>query len=146
MIKIEKYQKIWLKETELISKKYKKVCKILNDTETLLILASTVTGYVSISALASLVGVPAGIASTGITIKMSVIIAGIKKYKSITKKKKKKHDKIVLLSKTKLNIIEVLNSKALIDSSISHDEFVLVNIVLKEHDNVKEEIQNSNNK
>ena len=90
MIKIEKYQKIWLKETELISKKYKKVCKILNDTENLLILASTVTGYVSISALASLVGVPAGIASTGITIKMSVIIAGIKKYKSITKKKKKK--------------------------------------------------------
>ena len=146
MIKIEKYQKIWLKETELISKKYKKVCKILNDTETLLILASTVTGYVSISALASLVGVPAGIASTGITIKMSAIIAGIKEYKSITKKKKKKHDKIVLLAKTKLNIIEVLISKALIDSSISHDEFVLVNNVLKEHDNMKEEIQNSNNK
>ena len=51
-----------------------------------------------------------------------------------------------MLAKTKLNIIEVLISKALIDSSISHDEFVLVNNVLKEHDNMKEEIQNSNNK
>ena len=51
-----------------------------------------------------------------------------------------------MLAKTKLNIIEVLISKALIDSSISHDEFVLVNNVLKEHDNTKEEIQNSNNK
>ena len=62
------------------------------------------------------------------------------------RKRKKKHDKIVLLAKTKLNIIEVLISKALIDSSISHDEFVLVNNVLKEHDDMKEEIQNSNNK
>ena len=41
------------------------------------------------------------------------IAAGIKKYKSIIKKKKKKHDKIVLLAKSKLNGIEVLISKAL---------------------------------
>ena len=46
-------------------------------------------------------------------------------------KKKKKHDKIVLLGKDKLNIIKVLISKALIDSYISHDEFVLVNNMLR---------------
>ena len=40
--------------------------------------------------------------------------------KSITKKKKKKHDKIILISKSKLNRIEVLISKALINSVISH--------------------------
>ena len=40
----------------------------------------------------------------------------------IIKKKKKKHDKIVLLGKSKLNTIEVLISKVLIDSYISHDE------------------------
>ena len=45
----------------------------------------------------------------------------IKKYKPIIKKKKKKHDKIVLLAKYKLNSIEVLNSKGLIDSNISHN-------------------------
>ena len=61
------------------------------------------------------------------------------------KKKKKKHDKIVLLSKSKLSIIEVLISKTLIDSNISH-EFVLINNVLKEFYDIKEEIKNSNSK
>ena len=59
--------------------------------------------------------------------------AGTKMYKSIIRKKRKKHYKIVLLSKSKLNNIEVLISKALIDSVISHDEFVLINNALKEN-------------
>ena len=67
---------------------------------------------------------------------------GIKKYKSVIKKEKKKHDKIVLLAKSKLNKIEVLISKALIDSNISHDEFVLIKNVLKEYEEMKEEIKN----
>ena len=62
-----------------------------------------------------------------------------KKYKSIIKKKKKKHDKIVLLAKSTLNSIEVLISKALTDSNISHDEFALINNVLKEYDDMQEE-------
>ena len=61
---------------------------------------------------------------------MCAITAGIKRYKSIIKKKKKKHDKKVSLAKSKLNNIEVLISKALIDSNISHDEFDLINDVL----------------
>ena len=60
-------------------------------------------------------------------------------------KKRKKHDKIVLLAKTKLNAIRVLISKALIDLIISHDEFVSVNNMLKEYDDMKEKIKNSNN-
>ena len=51
---------------------------------------------------------------------------------SIIKKKKNKNDRIVLLAKPKLNSIEVLISKALIDSNISYDQFVLINNVLKE--------------
>ena len=47
------------------------------------------------------------------------------------KKKKNKHDKTVLLAKSKLNRIEVLISNALIDSAISHDEFALIINVLK---------------
>ena len=62
------------------------------------------------------------------------ITAGIKKYKLIIiKKKKNKHNKIVLLAKSKLNCKEVLISKALVNSNISHDEFVLGNNVLKEY-------------
>ena len=80
------------------------------------------------------------------TINIFVITAGIKKHKSIIKKKKKKLDKIVLLAKTKLNTIEALVSKTLIISNISHDKFVSLNNVLKEYDDMKEEFKNSNDK
>ena len=53
-----------------------------------------------------------------------------KKYKSTIKKKKKEHDKIMLPGKAKLNTIKVLISKLLIDSYISHDEFISVNNLL----------------
>ena len=48
----------------------------------------------------------------------------------------------MLLAKAKLNSIEVLISKALIDSNNSHDDFVLITDVLKEYGNMKEEIKN----
>ena len=89
-----------------------------------------------------MIGIPIGIKSSAIGLKLCAITAGIKKYKSIIKKKKKKHDKIVLLPKSKLNSIEVLISKALIDSIIRHDGFVLINNVLKEYNKMKEEIKN----
>ena len=61
-------------------------------------------------------------------------------------KKKKKHEKIVLLAKSKLYRIEVLTPRALIDSNISYDEFLLINNVLndedKENDEMEEEIKN----
>ena len=96
-------------------------------------LGSTITGCISISAFASLVGFPIGITSSAIELKMCTITARIEKYKSIIKKKKKKHDKIVLLTKSELNSIEVFISKTFIDSVISHDEFVLISSVLEEY-------------
>ena len=71
-----------------------------------------------------------GIASSAMGWKICAITAVITRYKSIIKKKQKKHDKIVLLGKFKLNRIEVF-SKTLIDLVISHDELVLINSVLK---------------
>ena len=56
------------------------------------------------------------------------------------KKKKKKHDKIVLLETYVLDSIEVLVFKVLIDSTISHDKFILINNLVKEYNDVKEEI------
>ena len=99
----------------------------------MLILVLTVAGSVSISAFASLVTIPAGITSSAVGIKNCGITAGIKKYKSIIKKKKKTHDKIALLAKSKLNSIQVLISKALIHSYIRQDEFVSVNKILREY-------------
>ena len=51
-----------------------------------------------------------------------------------------------MLAKTKLSTVEVLTSKAWIYSNISYDEFVSVNNVLKEYDDMKEETKNSNDK
>ena len=86
------------------------------------------------------------ITSSAIELKICVITTGIKKRISIIKKKKKKHDKILSLAKSKLNVVEVLISKALIYSSIIHDDFILINNVPKEFDNIKKEIKNSNDK
>ena len=91
-----------IKKNELMRKKYKKFCATLNYIEHFLILASTITGCVSSSTFASLIGIPIAITSSAIGLKICAIARGMKKYKSIIKKKKKKHDKIVLLPKSKL--------------------------------------------
>ena len=75
-----------------------KVCTTLNFIEHIFILASTITGCLSISAFTSIVGIPLEITSSAIGSKICAITAGIKKYKSIIKKKK--HNKIVLLAKS----------------------------------------------
>ena len=71
------------------AKKQKK-CKIINYTKHLLILSSAVTGYVSISDFASFVGISVGNASSAATIEICVV-AGIKRYKSIIRKKEDKY-------------------------------------------------------
>ena len=124
------------------SKKHKKVGTALSYIEHFLVLDSTITGCISISVFASLLSIPIGITSSEIALEICAIAAGIKKFKSIIKKKKKNLDKIVLLAKSKLNSIEILSSKVLIDSVISHDEFILISNVLKEHNEMKEEIKN----
>ena len=86
-----------------MSKKNNNVCTTLHYIEHFLVLASTITGCVSISAFASLVGIPIGITSSAIGLKICAVAAGIQKYKSIIKKKKKKHARIVSLAKSKLN-------------------------------------------
>ena len=98
-----------------MKRKHKKVCTTLNYIEHFLILASAITGCISVSAFASLLGISIGITSSAKGIKICAIF---KSYKSIIKKNKKKYDKIVLLAKS--NSIEVLIFKALIDSNISH--------------------------
>ena len=124
----------------MISKKHKKISTTLNYIEHCLISVSKITGYISISAFVSLLGIPIGNASYVIGLKICAIAAGNKKYKSIMKEKK--HDKRVLQGKSRLIGIEVFIAKALIDSNISHDEFILINNVLKEFDDMKEDIKN----
>ena len=134
-----------IKRNELMSEKHIKGCRALNYSEHFLVFVSDVSSCVSISVFASLVGVPVGIASSEVGLKICAMTARIKKHKSIVKKKKKKHNKIVLLAKTKLNTIEVLISKSLLNSYINHNDFVSVNNVLREYNGMKEGIENPEN-
>ena len=83
-----------INRNELMSKKCKKVCRVLNYIDHLLIVISIITGCVSISGFASLVGIPIRITSSAIGLKICAIAAGSRKYKSIIKEKKKKHEKL----------------------------------------------------
>ena len=62
-----------------MGKKHKKVCTTLNYIDHFLILASTITECISVSAIVSLLGIPIGIASSAVILKICVITAGIKK-------------------------------------------------------------------
>ena len=77
----------------------------------------------------SVVGAPVGIACASFTLIFFLTTGIIKKLLSITRNKKKKHDKFFMLAKSKLNSIEPLISQALIDMEIDHEEFARRNIL-----------------
>ena len=128
-----------------MSEKLKKVCMALNYIENLFILFFTSIGCLSIFGFALLLFILIGIASSATGLKLYAVTAGSKEYKSIIKKKKKrawKLHKIVFLAKIKVDAMEVLISKALIDSNSSHDKFVSVNEMLKRDKEMKEAMRN----
>ena len=97
----------------------------------ILIVLSATIGGVSIISFTSVIGAPVRIASAHFILIFSLTTGIVKKLLNITRKKKKKHDKILMLAKSKLNSIETLISQALIDMDISHEEFITI---LKEKD------------
>ena len=91
-----------------------------------LIVLSAATGRVSIISFTSIVGAPVGVASASFTLIFSLTTGIIKKLLSIIRNKKKKHDKILMLGKSKLSSIEILVSETLIDLEASHEVFVMI--------------------
>ena len=87
---------------------------------------SATTGGISIISFTTNIGAPVGIASVSFTLIFSLTTGIIKKLLNITRNKKKKHNKILMLAKSKLNSIESLISQALNDMEISHKEFITI--------------------
>ena len=107
---------------------------------------SATSGGVSIISFSSFIGAPVGIASACFTLIFSLTTGIVKKLLDITRKKEKKHDKTLMLVKSKLSSINKLISQALIDVDISHEQFVTI---LKEKDRyemMKENLRNKNKK
>ena len=91
----------------------------------LIVLIATSSG-VSIISFTSIIGATVGIASVSFNLIFSLTTGIAKKLLNMTRKRKKKHDKILMLAKSKLNSIERLISQVLIDTEISHKEFIRI--------------------
>ena len=108
--------------------------------KTLIVLFAT-SREVSTISFASTIGVPAGIASASFTLVFSLTTGTIKKVLEITRNKKEKHHKILMIAKSKLNSIETLISQALIDLENSHEEFKTIFNEKGKYERMKEYIR-----
>ena len=100
-------------------------------------------GALSIASYASVVDTPAGIAGSSLTLIFTIGTGISKSLLKVTKNRKKKHNKIIALAKSKLSDIETLLSSALNDSKISHEEFTSIVTEANIYENIKENIKNT---
>ena len=147
--KIENYFNEEINQRKSCSKKLSKYVAAFDYIDKVLIVFSATSGGVSIISFTSVVGA-VGIASASFKLFFSLTTGTVKKLQesitSITRNKKKKLDKILILAKSKLNSIETLISQALIEMEISHEEFVTILKVKDKYEKMKESVRSQNEK
>ena len=121
--KIKDYLNSEIKERKDIIKKISKYIVAFDYADKVFITLSASFGTLSIASYATVVGIPVGIAGASLTLIFTITTGVVKTFLNITRKKKKKHNKIIALARSRLNIIENLISQALIDFEITHEEF-----------------------
>ena len=109
-----------IKERELMSKRLSKYIASFDYFDKSLIVLSVTTGSISIASFATVIGAPVGIISASFSLAFSISTGIIKKLLKTTRNKKKKHNKIVMLLRSKLNSIESKTSETLINNKIIH--------------------------
>ena len=139
--KIRDYFNNEIKERKDVIKKLNKYLVSFDYLDKIFITLSASFGTLSIASYTSVAGIPAGITSASLTLVFTIGTGISKSLLKLTKKRKKKHNKIIVLAKNKLNIIDALLSSALNDSEISHEEFT--NIINEEniYEIIKENIK-----
>ena len=138
---IKSYFVAEIKERELMSK-YIAFCDYFN--KSLIVLSATI-GSISIESFATVIETPVGIASASLSLAFSLSTGIVKKLLKTTQNKKKKHNKIIMLARSKLNSIESKASEALINSEISHEVFMIIINEEKSYRELKESIGMMNN-
>ena len=139
--KIRDYFNNEIKERKDIIKKLNKYIVSFDYLDKIFITLSASFGTLSIASYASVVGTPAGIAGSSLTLIFTIGTGISKSSLKVTKKRKKKHNKIIALAKNKLNMIDTLLSSALNDSEISHEEFSNVITEANIYENIMETIK-----
>ena len=102
---------------------------------------STSFRTLSIASHATVIGIPVGITGASLTLIFTTSGGINKSLLKLTKKKKKKQNKIMALAKNKLNMIDRLLSSTLNDSKISHEEFSNIITEKNMYENMKENIK-----
>ena len=105
---------------------------------------SVTTGSISVASFATVIGAPVGIVNASSSLAFLVLTEIVKKVLKTTRSIKKKHNKIVLLSRSKLSSIESIISETLINSEINHEDFVTIINKEKKHRELKESIRMMN--
>ena len=139
--KIRDYFNNEIKERKDIIKKLNKYLVSFDYLDKIFIALSASFGTLSIASYASVVGTPAGIAGFSLALIFTIGTGISKSLLKVTKKRKKKHNKIIALAKNKLNTIDTLLSSALNDSGISHKEFTKIITETNIYENIKENIK-----
>ena len=132
---IEDYFITAINERELMSKKLSKYISFLDYFDKSLIVLSVASANISIVSFSTVIGIPIGITSASLSLAFSLCTGLVKKILKATRNKKKKHNKIVILARSKLNSIESKISEALINNQISHEDFM---IIINEERNYRE--------
>ena len=141
--KIKEYFDNEIKEKKDTIKKLNKHLVSFDCLDKIFITLSASFGTLSIASHATVVGIPVGIAGSSLTLIFTISMGLNKSLLQITKKRKKKHDKIITLAKSKLKTIETLLSSALNDSKISHEEFTNIITEKNTYQNMKENIKDT---
>ena len=140
---IKDYLNAEIKERKDIVKEINKYIAAFDYADKLFITLSASFGTLSIVSHATVVGIPVGIAGASLTAIFTVTTGVVKKLLNITRKKNKKHNKIITLAINKLSIIETLISRALIDFDISHEEFSKIIYEKNNYEQMKDNIKNT---
>ena len=91
-----------------------------------LIFLSATSGSISIASFVTVTGAPVAVASSGFSLVFSMSTGIVKKLLKITQNKMEKHNKIVILARSKLNSIESKISETLINNEISYEDFTTI--------------------
>ena len=141
--KIKDYLNAEIKERKDIVKKISKHIVAFDYADKLFITLSASFGALIIASHATVVGIPVGIAGASLTLIFTVTTGVAKKMLNITRKRNKKHNKIITLARNKLNIIETLIPQALIDFDTSHKEFSKIIYEKNNYEQMKGNIRNA---
>ena len=139
--KIRYYFDNEIKERKDIIKKLNKYLVSFDYLDKISITLSASFGTLSIVSYALVVGTPAGITRASLILVFTISAGISKSLLKLTKKRKKKHNKIIVLAKNKLNMIDTLLSSALNDSKISQEEFTNIINEANIYENIKENIK-----